>query len=182
MKFLDFLKILNNPEKTRNFNQFLSYSLEPFSDCISHIFSNILKSENLTNHRISIVGTNGKGSLGYYLQSQLSDMGYPTGFYSSPHLMSPLERIMIQGKSISEEKIDSILARFNNKDLDYLKQFSYFEIFTLFAMIAFQNDRIEWQIYEAGLGGDWMQQNWLKRNILHSQKLDWITLQYWEIL
>ncbi|MCC5813728.1 MAG: hypothetical protein JJT78_03155 [Leptospira sp.] len=153
MKFLEFLSELNNPEKTRNFNQFLSYSLEPFSDCIETVFSKYFNFSNFTNHKISIVGTNGKGSLGYYLQSQLTNRNYRTGFYSSPHLLSPLERVMIDGAPISERKIDKFMEIFNSEDLNYLKQFSYFEIFTLFAMIAFQDERIEWQIYEAGLGG-----------------------------
>jgi dihydrofolate synthase / folylpolyglutamate synthase len=153
MKFLEFLNKLNNPEKTRNFNQFLSYSLEPFSQCVSWVFSEHFNQSNYSNHKVSIVGTNGKGSLGYYLQSQFSAMNYRTGFYSSPHLVSPLERIMIDGIAITEEKLDSYIDTFNSDDLNYLKEFSYFEIFTLFSMIAFRDERIEWQIYEAGLGG-----------------------------
>ena len=52
---------------------------------------------------IHIAGTNGKGSVLAYISSVLSEAGYRTGRYVSPTVISYLERIQIDGASISEE-------------------------------------------------------------------------------
>ena len=43
------------------------------------------------------MGTNGKGSTCAFLESVLRTAGYRTAFYSSPHLESPGERLLIAG-------------------------------------------------------------------------------------
>lgn len=53
---------------------------------------------------LHVVGTNGKGSTCAFLASVLRAAGYRTAFYSSPHLESPAERLLIDGKPIAGEK------------------------------------------------------------------------------
>lgn len=53
---------------------------------------------------IHIVGTNGKGSTGAFISSVFQASGYKTGFYSSPHLASPGERLLIDGEELSAEE------------------------------------------------------------------------------
>jgi len=52
---------------------------------------------------VLIGGTKGKGSTGYFLSEILRQSGLRTGFYHSPHLESPLERIWIGGKPVSSK-------------------------------------------------------------------------------
>ena len=53
---------------------------------------------------VLIAGTKGKGSTGFFLESILMKSGIRCGFYCSPHLETPLERIRICGKPVSREK------------------------------------------------------------------------------
>ena len=53
---------------------------------------------------IHVAGTNGKGSACAMLQSILTENGYCTGLYTSPHLISYKERYQIDGVCISEER------------------------------------------------------------------------------
>ncbi|HNN81991.1 MAG TPA: bifunctional folylpolyglutamate synthase/dihydrofolate synthase, partial [Leptospiraceae bacterium] len=62
MKVNQFLSTLTNLEKTRNFNVFKEYSLEEFKSVMNH-FQLLESSRNKL--RISIVGTNGKGSTAF---------------------------------------------------------------------------------------------------------------------
>src|SRR5690242_18748199 len=52
---------------------------------------------------ILIAGTKGKGSTGFFLESILEAQGRDTGFYSSPHLEDPRERVRIGGKPVSRK-------------------------------------------------------------------------------
>ena len=58
---------------------------------------------------IHIAGSNGKGSVGAMLSAALTGVGYKTGFYSSPHLISIRERFRIDGKAIDEIRLKEII-------------------------------------------------------------------------
>ncbi|HBS05536.1 MAG TPA: hypothetical protein DEA96_11250 [Leptospiraceae bacterium] len=106
--------------------------------------------------RISVVGTNGKGSVSHYLSSLLLSSGIQTGVYSSPHLEHYSERIQIEGKSGQTDLNHAYLAlrsSFMDWDADLWHSLSYFELLTLLAIELFQASSIPVQIYEAGLGG-----------------------------
>ncbi|PJZ68738.1 hypothetical protein CH373_03500 [Leptospira perolatii] len=151
--FLEFAGSLNNLEKTRNFNVFTGYSLEPFSDLLDRFGWRNRRRPRL---RISVVGTNGKGSVSHFIAQSFCKLGFRTGLYTSPHLLDPRERIRVSPdlrpisdsllKKISEE----IFSRCDPKDL---AQLSWFEWFTLGALVAFEQNDLEIQIFEAGLGG-----------------------------
>lgn len=149
MEFLDFLGKLSNPEKSRNFNRFNNYTLEPFAHCLER-FRLHQPPEGRT--RISVVGTNGKGSLVHYL-AKLLEATSSVGVYTSPHLVSPLERIQLNSQPISVSQINALFDQFSPIDREYLENFSYFEVFTLFAILYFSAVKPDWEIYEAGLGG-----------------------------
>ena len=52
---------------------------------------------------IHVAGTNGKGSVCTLVAHTLTCAGHKTGLFVSPHLMSPTERIQINGRAISQE-------------------------------------------------------------------------------
>src|SRR5207245_11353128 len=52
---------------------------------------------------IHIGGTNGKGSTCAFVANELRAQGWRVGLYTSPHLVSPCERITVDGVPIVEE-------------------------------------------------------------------------------
>lgn len=104
---------------------------------------------------VHIVGTNGKGSTGAFISSALSAAGYKTGFYSSPHLESPGERLLINGQALGSDKwiraaqeVVKVIPKDSPEDLP-----SYFEILTACAFCLAREKNIEVGVFEAGLGG-----------------------------
>ncbi len=59
---------------------------------------------------LHVAGTNGKGSVCAYLQSVLLAKGKRTGMFISPHLVELNERIKINGRDISDEKLIETFA------------------------------------------------------------------------
>ncbi|MFA7164418.1 MAG: bifunctional folylpolyglutamate synthase/dihydrofolate synthase [Desulfoplanes sp.] len=104
-------------------------------------------------NRIHIVGTNGKGSTAAFLESIARAHGHSTGLFTSPHFITPRERIRITGQLLSEEHwIDLANAVYAAcPDVD----FSYFELLTLMGMLAFERAGVDVVIMETGLGGTW---------------------------
>ena len=49
---------------------------------------------------IHLVGTNGKGTTGRFLASALHSLGFHTGHYTSPHIISFNERIWLNGADV----------------------------------------------------------------------------------
>jgi dihydrofolate synthase / folylpolyglutamate synthase len=108
---------------------------------------------------VHVAGTNGKGSTAAMLDSILRAAGLRTGLYTSPHLERINERIRIDGKDISDvdfaaawtrvlATIESLLA--NGKLAAHP---TYFECITALAFVAFAESRVEFAVYEVGLGG-----------------------------
>ena len=102
---------------------------------------------------VHIVGTNGKGSTGSFISSILSESGYKTGFYSSPHLVSPGERLLVDGQELSAEKwLEAVNAAVNVAVESEILP-SYFELLTAGAFELARREGIEAGVIEAGLGG-----------------------------
>lgn len=60
---------------------------------------------------IHIAGTNGKGSVAAMLASILTQAGYRTGLFTSPHLVDFRERVRISGKKISKQAVIGFVRR-----------------------------------------------------------------------
>lgn len=102
---------------------------------------------------IHIVGTNGKGSTGAFLASVFKESGYKTGFYSSPHLESPGERLLINGEALSPDEWMNAAEIVAQKILPDEDLPSYFEMLTACAFLLAREHNINVGIIEAGLGG-----------------------------
>ncbi|MBI40093.1 MAG: hypothetical protein CMF59_10865 [Leptospiraceae bacterium] len=140
-----------NPEKNRQFapEEFGKRLIELRKFAASHW-------PQKNGLRISVVGTNGKGSVSHYLASLLQKSGIQTGVYSSPHLNHFSERIQIAGQSNVGDLEDAYLElrrAFRERNESLWKDLSYFELLTLLAIELFQHKGLPVQIYEAGLGG-----------------------------
>jgi dihydrofolate synthase/folylpolyglutamate synthase len=107
---------------------------------------------------VLIAGTKGKGSTGFFLQSILNASGIPAGFYSSPHLADPRERIRVGGEVISTRRWVRTLTRIRAtlrrvKVPEGFGDFTYFEIMTLLAMLVFEEAGMKVGVFEVGMGG-----------------------------
>lgn len=101
---------------------------------------------------IHIAGTNGKGSTAAFLASILSQAGYKTGLYTSPHLVSFTERIKVNGREISKKEV----ARLTDAIKRYsapLDNLTYFEFVTAMALLYFHAQKTDFSILEVGMGG-----------------------------
>ena len=102
---------------------------------------------------VHVVGTNGKGSTGSFISSVLSASGYKTGFYSSPHLESPGERLLIDGIELpAEQWLNAVNIAVDASRKAKLSP-SYFELLTAGAFELSRLSGIEAGVIEAGLGG-----------------------------
>jgi dihydrofolate synthase/folylpolyglutamate synthase len=105
---------------------------------------------------IHIAGSNGKGSCGAMLNAALRRAGFSTGFYSSPHLISPRERFRINGVAISEEEFTNLVSALRQHAEEMTKTGNcptYFEFTTTMAALYFAEKQVDFVIWETGMGG-----------------------------
>lgn len=132
--------------------------IEPTLDRISAL-TDLLGSPQLSYPTIHLAGTNGKTSTSRMIDALMSELGYRTGRYTSPHLESFLERISIKGEPISPEEFiknyNDIALYFELVDSKQPHKISYFEALTAIAFVAFAEHPVDLAVIEAGLGGEW---------------------------
>lgn len=106
-----------------------------------------------------IAGTNGKGSTAAFLESILRRAGFRTGLYTSPHLERINERMRINGEEIGDESFGAIFTRLQAliEELLAARKLrahpTYFECVTAMAFECFARERVEFGVFEVGLGG-----------------------------
>lgn len=105
---------------------------------------------------IHTAGSNGKGSTGAFLESCLRSCSCKTGMYSSPHLVTPNERFLIEGKSVKDEKLFPAMEKVRKAAEIMEKEGSkvtYFECTTAIAALLFAEEKVDYVIWETGMGG-----------------------------
>ena len=106
-----------------------------------------------------IAGTNGKGSTAAILESILRDAGLRTGLYTSPHLERINERIRLDGEPVSNEIFAAAWTRVHASIESLMASGkltahpTYFECVTAMAFLICAEERVDFAIYEVGLGG-----------------------------
>src|ERR1700719_3275461 len=106
-----------------------------------------------------IAGTNGKGSTAAFLESILRHAGFRTGLNTSPHLEKINERIRVDGDEISDADFADVLTRIQTVTEELLAAGklrahpTYFECVTAMAFQYFAEQRVEFAVFEVGLGG-----------------------------
>jgi dihydrofolate synthase/folylpolyglutamate synthase len=119
---------------------------------------NRMGNPQLAARTIHIAGSKGKGSVAAMIAQVLSDSGYKTGLYTSPHLHTLRERISVDGSLISEAEFAAAMAEVKpfiesmKKDTVF-RQLTYFEALTALAFAYFKKKRVDLQVLEVGLGG-----------------------------
>ncbi|WP_461811906.1 bifunctional folylpolyglutamate synthase/dihydrofolate synthase [Faecalimonas sp.] len=133
---------------------------------------------------LHVAGTNGKGSVCAYLQAILLAEGKRTGMFISPHLEKINERIILQGKEISDEKFlqafHFVLETVKEMEKEGIAHPSYFEFLFGMAMYAFMEADVEYIVLETGLGGRLDATNAVQNKVM--TVITSITLDHMEIL
>ena len=99
---------------------------------------------------IHVAGTNGKGTVCTLLAHAITTAGFSAGLFISPHLISPTERISIDGESISKQAFSRVIRKVLSVEDSPL---NFFEILTLAAFVYFAQKKVQYVVLETGLGG-----------------------------
>lgn len=113
---------------------------------------------------IHVAGTNGKGTLSAmlaellahsYAQPPHAEQASPVGLYTSPHLLDWNERIQLNGQPLAQDRLAALGHRVLDEAnaLQAERAFSFFDLFTVLALLAFAEAGARWVVLETGLGG-----------------------------
>ncbi len=100
---------------------------------------------------ITVAGTNGKGSTCAMAESILSQAGYKTGVFTSPHLVHFEERLRIAEIPVKAAELIASFARVDSARAEI--SLTYFEFTTLALLDVMVNAELDVAILEVGLGG-----------------------------
>ena len=156
---------MNYSQALRYLNSFID--LEKLSQLPKNPFFNLKRMEHLlaaADHpekdffSVLIAGTTGKGSTGFFLESILRTNGSVTGYYHSPHVEEPRERIRVGGDMVPQELwaegLTAIQKLLRKKPLPRAwGVLTYFEILTFLAIWIFRAKGVKVGVFEIGLGG-----------------------------
>ncbi|NDC80593.1 MAG: bifunctional folylpolyglutamate synthase/dihydrofolate synthase [Verrucomicrobia bacterium] len=104
---------------------------------------------------IHIAGTNGKGSVAAALDSIFREAGFRPGLYTSPHLVDFRERIRVGGKMVGTRVLQKNLEGLIRvlKKIPPKERPTFFEATTALALQIFRQERVDFVVWETGLGG-----------------------------
>lgn len=111
---------------------------------------------------LHVAGTNGKGSVCMMLDGCLRAAGRHTGLYTSPHIQQLNERFRIDGRPISDARLDALLVEVDRRAREWAHArgearddggLTVFEAETLAAFLWFAQQELDVAVLEVGLGG-----------------------------
>jgi dihydrofolate synthase/folylpolyglutamate synthase len=102
---------------------------------------------------VHVAGTNGKGSVCAYLAAVLAAAGYRVGRYTSPHLVSWCERIVVNERAIAAADLLRCLRQVVAAIDPAQPSPTQFEVFTAAAWLHFAQVGVDVAVMEVGLGG-----------------------------
>ena len=104
---------------------------------------------------ITVAGTNGKGSTCAMLEAILTQAGYRTGVYTSPHLVHFEERLRLQERIVGADELVAAFERVEQarSQSEPAVSLTYFEFSTLAILDIMARANLDVAILEVGLGG-----------------------------
>ncbi len=150
---LDYIFSYTDYEKVPMPHALGSYDLRRVEELLARLGNPHLKARS-----VHIAGTNGKGSTAAMIASVLTNSGYDTGLYTSPHLQTIRERFRVNESLITEEEFTVIVAKLKPEVEIVNQQATYgelttFELLTALAFTYFGMKGVDFQVLEVGLGG-----------------------------
>lgn len=109
---------------------------------------------------IHLAGSKGKGSTSVMVASILEAAGYKAGLYTSPHILDFSERVGTAfgplPESVYQRATKLLMERIKSipsEEMPGGRPLTWFELVTIFAFIAFKEGKLDWAVFETGLGG-----------------------------
>lgn len=131
---------------------------------------------------IHLTGTNGKTSTARMIDELVRGFGIRTGRYTSPHLNSVTERIVIDGVPVSDrafvEAYEELAPYIELVDGQFDLPLSFFEIVTTLAYMIFADTPVDLAVVEVGMGGAWDNTNVLDAEVAVVTPIDLDHTQY----
>ncbi len=132
--------------------------LEPSLTRISAVLD-LLGSPHRAFPVVHVTGTNGKTSTARMVDELLRGFGLRVGRFTSPHLESVRERVVVDGRPISAERFvevhDDIAPYVQMVDGSSDVPMSFFEVMVAMAYAAFAETPVDVAVVEVGMGGTW---------------------------
>jgi dihydrofolate synthase/folylpolyglutamate synthase len=106
-----------------------------------------------------VAGTNGKGSVAAYCDAALRASGLRTGLYTSPHLVRVNERIVVDGRAITDRDFARAVRAVRDAARRLVRRGvlrahpTFFEVLTAAALAHFRRRAVDVAVLEVGLGG-----------------------------
>ena len=153
-------------ESVAYLNQFINYETRPQATYDTRHFNladfdHFLHTLGAPHHAfasILIAGSKGKGSTAAMIAGMLSQAGWRTGLFTSPHLVTIRERVQIDRQLISQQTFAALISELR----DHLKRTrtaparnfrTFFELLTALAFLYFARQQVDIAVVEVGLGG-----------------------------
>ena len=155
---MDYLQAINTLTSEKNFHIDLSLSR------IKNILEYFDNPQDKLKY-ILVAGTNGKGSVCSMLSAILTEAGYKTGLYTSPHIFEYTERIKLNGIDISKENFAKYFDKIQKACNLTNTQLTEFEILTVIMFLYFKDNNTDIVVLETGLGGRLDATNVIKENL-----------------
>jgi dihydrofolate synthase/folylpolyglutamate synthase len=105
---------------------------------------------------VLVGGTNGKGSVATFLANILREKGIKVGLYTSPHLLTLRERMVVNGEPIQEERLRELVSSIRpyvDECSRVVSHPTYFEVLTAICLLYFKEEEVDLGVLEVGLGG-----------------------------
>lgn len=115
---------------------------------------------------IHVSGTNGKGSCCALLSSVLQMAGYTVGMFTSPHLIDPKERFVINGKEINDKDFIQVASKVKKAQEAVNANIGTFDKLTAMCFEYFYKKKVDIAIIEVGIGGLYDSTNIIKSSLV----------------
>jgi dihydrofolate synthase/folylpolyglutamate synthase len=108
---------------------------------------------------VQVTGTNGKTTTARMIDELLRGFGLRVGRFTSPHLVSMRERIVLDGEPLPAERFveiyDDVAPYVAMVDAGSDVPMSFFEVVVAMAYAAFAEAPVDVAVIEVGMGGTW---------------------------
>ncbi|SNS93285.1 dihydrofolate synthase / folylpolyglutamate synthase [Geodermatophilus pulveris] len=108
---------------------------------------------------VQVAGTNGKTTTARMVDELLRGFGLRVGRFTSPHLQSVRERIVLDGEPVSPERFvethDDVAPYVRMVDAAGGHPMSFFEVMVGMAYATFAEAPVDVAVVEVGMGGTW---------------------------
>ena len=133
-------------------NSFAWLGSRPGLERVSELLSRLDKPQNKLKY-VHLAGTNGKGSTACFTAEILQAAGYRTGLFTSPFIHKFNEQMQVNGKMISNEDLEKVVAKVKIHADAMEDHPTTFELVTAVAFCWFLDEACDIVVLETGMGG-----------------------------